>query len=60
MANSRAYKLQNGAKLAIVPGPHPYLWLGDAEGFYVGSTKDTDQLRRIHAAIGKALDAADG
>jgi hypothetical protein len=58
MSDNRAYKLTDGGTLAIVPGPYPYLWLGDSEGFYVGSTKDTDQLRRIHRAIGKALDKA--
>lgn len=46
--------IESGHEVCVVAGAHPYLWIGDTEGFYIGSS-NTDELRQIRDAITKAL-----
>ena len=55
----KTYKLGGGRWMEVVPGPQPYLWIGnDDYEDNVSFTVDTLQLRRIHAAIGAVLEKA--
>lgn len=40
--------------LIIVDGPHPYLWVGDADDNYLGSL-DGEDLRRLRDRLTRAL-----
>jgi hypothetical protein len=41
-------------QMNVVGGPKPYLWIGDANGYYLGSVSDA-RLRLLRDEITKAL-----
>lgn len=45
------------AEMVLVPGPHPYLWIGDVDGVAYAVTTTRKQLERIRDAIDEALAA---
>lgn len=59
MAENPQVKLHGVGKtvgtIEVVGGPHPYLWIGDAEGRVLGVTGSTDELRELRDYITKAL-----
>jgi hypothetical protein len=53
----RTWKLDSGRHvIKLVPGPHPYLWIGDYVGCF--DTLDKKQLRSLRDALTKALRGA--